>query len=146
MKPMTEIEVIRVARENVEAFSAGDWQRLKAALAPNVSYHEVGSQRRLQGADQMVQAYQTWKQAIPDGKGTITNAFASRNSVLIEVTWTGKQTGPLVGPSGTIPPSGKAWDVQGAQVITIEGGKILELHQYFDLLTILQQIGAAPKT
>jgi len=50
-----------------------------------------------------------------------------------------------VGPSGTIPPTDKAWNVRGAQVITVEGGKIRELHQYFDLLTILQQIGAAPK-
>jgi len=145
MKQMNEQEVIKVARENIEAFSAGDWQRLKTVLAPNVVYHEVGSQRHLQGADQMVQAYQGWKQAIPDGKGTIRTAFSSGNSVLIEVTWTGKQTGPLVGPSGTVPPSGKAWTVQGAQVITIEGGKITELHQYFDMLTILQQIGAAPK-
>jgi len=138
-------DMIKTARENVEAFTAGDWQRLKAALATDVIYDEIGSQRRLQGADQMVEAYKGWKQAIPDGKGTITNAFASGNSVLIEVTWTGKQTGPLVGPSGTIPPSGKVWNVQGAQVITVEGGKIRKLHQYFDLLTLLQQIGAAPK-
>jgi len=34
---------------------------------------------------------------------------------------------------------------RAAQVITIEGGKIRTLHQYFDLLTLLQQIGAAPK-
>ena len=144
-KSMTEQEVIKTARENVEAFTAGDWQRLRVALAPDVVYEEIGSQRRLQGADQMVEAYQGWKKAIPDGKGTITNAFASGNLVLIEVTWTGKQTGPLVGPSGTIPPSGKVWNVQGAQVITIEDRKIRQLHQYFDLFTILQQIGAVPK-
>ena len=144
-KTMPEQEVIKIARENVEAFTAGDWQRLKAALASDVIYDEIGTNRRLQGADQMLEAYKAWKQAIPDGKGTITHAFASSNAVLIEVTWTGKQTGPLVGPNGTIPATGKLWNVQGAQVITVEGGKIRELHQYFDLLTILQQIGAAPK-
>ena len=145
-RTMTELDSIRVARENVEAYNAGDWQRLEAVLAPDVVYHEVGSQRRLQGADQMIQAYQGWKQAFPDdGKGTITNAFASGNLVLIEVTWMGTQTGPFVGPGGTFPQSGKAFNASGAQVITIEGGKIQELHQYFDLMTILQQIGAMPK-
>ena len=142
---MAEQDVIRLARENVEAYNVGDWQRLKAPLAPDVVYHEVGSQRRLQGADQLVQAYQGWKRAAPDGRGTITNAFASGNLVLIEVTWTGTHTGLLVGPGGPIPPSGKAWNILGAQVVTIEGGKIKELRQYFDLLTILQQIGAAPR-
>jgi steroid delta-isomerase-like uncharacterized protein len=142
---MAEQDLIRLARENVEAYNGGDWQRLKTALAPDVVYDEVGSQRRLKGADQMVQAYQGWKQAAPDGKGTITNAFGSGNLVLLEVTWTGTQTGPVVGPSGTIPPSGKAWNIMGAQVITIEGGQIRALRQYFDLLTMLQQIGAAPK-
>jgi steroid delta-isomerase-like uncharacterized protein len=144
---MTEQDPIRVARENVEAYNAADWQRLEAALAPDVVYHEVGSQRRLQGADQTVQTYQGWKQAFPDdGRGTITNAFASGNLVLIELTWTGTQTGPFVGPGGeAFPASGKAFNALGAQVITVEGGKIQELHQYFDLLTILQQIGAAPQ-
>ena len=142
---MAEQDLIKLARENVEAYNAGDWQRLKVPLAPDVIYDEVGSQRRIQGADQMAQAYQGWKQALPDGKGTIRNAFASGNSVAIEVTWTGTQTGPLVGPGGTIPASGKSISVPGAQVITFQGNKIKEFRQYFDLMTLLQQIGAAPQ-
>ena len=135
---MAEQDLIRLARENVEAYNVGDWQRLKAPLAPDVVYHEVGSQRRLQGADQLVQAYQGWKQSAPNGMGTITTAFASGNSVPLEVTWTGTHTGPLVGPAGTIPPSGKSWSLLGAQLITFQGDKIKELRQYFDLLTLLQ--------
>ena len=83
---MTEQDLIRLARENVEAWNAGDWQRLKAALAPDVVYDEVGSQRRMQGADQLVRAYQGWKKAVPDGKGNITNSVAADNTVVIEVT------------------------------------------------------------
>ncbi len=142
---MTEQDLIKLARENIEAYNTGDWQRLKAPLASDVVYDEVGSQRRMQGADQLVEAYQGWKRALPDGKGTIKNAFASGNSVAIEVTWTGTQSGPLEGPGGTIPPSGKSMSLPGAQLITFQGDKIKELHQYFDLMTLLQQIGAAPQ-
>ena len=144
-RPMPEKDVIGVARENIDAYSAGDWSRLKAALAPDVVYNEVGSQRRLQGADQMVQAYQGWKQALPDGKGTITRVIANGDSVAIEVTWTGTHTGPLVTPDGAIPPTGKSVSLFGAQLITIQGNTIKELHQYFDLLTLLQQLGVAQK-
>ncbi len=142
---MTEQDLIKLARENVEAYTSGDWQRLKAPLASDVVYDEVGSQRRMQGADQLVEAYQGWKRALPDGKGTIRNAFASGNSVAIEVTWTGTQSGPLEGPGGTIPASGKSFSMPGAQLITFEGDKVKELHQYFDLMTLLQQVGAAPQ-
>jgi steroid delta-isomerase-like uncharacterized protein len=138
---MSPQDLINLARENVEAFNAGDWQRLKAAITPDVVYDEVGSQRRLQGADQFVEAYQGWKQAAPDCKGTISNALASGSTVAIEVHWTGTQTGPL----GAIPPSGKSWSVRGAQVIAIDKDKIKELRQYFDMTTILQQIGAVSK-
>jgi len=55
-KSMPE-EVIKTARENVEAFTAGDWQRLKAVLSSDVIYDEIGGNRRLQGADQMLEAY-----------------------------------------------------------------------------------------
>ena len=142
---MQEQEMVRLARENVEAYNAGDWQRLRAGVAPDVLYNEVGSQRRMQGADPMVEAYQGWKRALPDGKGAIKHAFASGNSVAIELVWEGTHTGPMVGPSGTIPPSGKPISVPGAQLITIEGGKIKELQQYFDLMTVLQQLGAMPR-
>jgi steroid delta-isomerase-like uncharacterized protein len=140
---MIHQELIRLACENVEAYNAGDWERLKASLAPDVIYDEPGTQRQLQGADQMIAAYRGWKHAAPDGKGVITKAFASESSVTLEVIWTGTQTGALLGAEGAIPPTGKKWHDLGAQDITIEDGKIVQFRQYFDMLTILQQNGAA---
>ncbi len=142
---MAEQEAIRIARENIEAFNAGDWRRVRATLAPDSVYDEVGTQRRLQGADEIVQALQGWKQAMPDAKGTITMALASGNTVTLEITWEGTQTGPLAGPGGPIPASGKRQVTRGAFIVTIQGDQIKESHQYFDMMTLLQQIGAAPQ-
>ena len=141
---MPEQDLIQLARENVEAWTEGNWQRLRAALAPDVVYDEVGTQRRLQGADQLIKVYQDWKKAGPDGKGTVTKAIASGDTVVLEVTWKATQNGPLETPSGIVPPSGKQWSIQAAQVIKIQNGKIKEPRRYFDMLTLLQQIGAAP--
>ncbi len=142
---MAEQDAIRVARENIEAFNAGDWQRLKATLAPDSVYDEVGTQRRIQGADEVVQALQGWKQAMPDAKGTVANAVASGNTATLEITWEGTQTGPLVGPGGTIPASGKRQVTRAAWIGTIQGDKIKETHHYFDMMSLLQQLGAAPQ-
>ncbi len=142
---MAEQDAVRIERENIEAFNAGDWQRVRATLAPDCVYDEVGTQRRLRGADEVVQALQGWKQAMPDAKGTITSALASGNTATLEITWEGTQTGPLVGPGGTIPASGKRHVTRAALIATIQGDKIKESHHYFDMMTLLQQIGAAPR-
>jgi steroid delta-isomerase-like uncharacterized protein len=139
---MAKPDLIRLARINIEAYNTSDWKRLRDVLAPDVVYDEVGTQRRLTGADKMIEAYQGWKQVAPDGHGTITKAFSSGNSVTLEVTWYGTQTGPLAVPEGTVPPSGKQWVLPGAQVIIFEGDKIQTLRQYFDMMTLLKHIGA----
>ncbi len=142
---MAEQDVIKVARENIEAFNASDWERLKLTLAADSIYDEVATQRRIQGADQVVDAFKGWKQAMPDAKGTVTNAISSGNMVTLELTWEGTQTGPLTGPGGTIPASGKRQVTRAAIISTIEGGRIKESHQYFDMMALLQQLGAAPQ-
>jgi steroid delta-isomerase-like uncharacterized protein len=138
---MSKPDLIRIARVNVEAYNAGDWQQLGGVLAPDVVYDEVATHRRLQGVEKMIEAYRGWKQVAPDGHGAITKAFASGNLVTLEVTWTGTQMGPLAGPEGMLPPTGRQWVVPGVQVISFEGDKIKELRQYFDMMTLLKHIG-----
>jgi predicted ester cyclase len=79
---------------------------------------------------------------MPDVKGNVTNAISSGNSVLLEVTWEGTQTGPLETPGGTIPPSGKRQTTLSAWVFEFEGDRIKESRNYFDMVSFLQQIGA----
>ena len=117
----------------------------KAPLAPDAVYEELATGVRVQGPDQIVQATKGWKEAFPDTKGTITNVFASDNNVCLEITWEGTHTGPLVGPAGTIPASNKRTKVAAVQVVTVEGGKVKLTRHYFDLMSLLQQIGAVPQ-
>jgi steroid delta-isomerase-like uncharacterized protein len=138
---MAKPDLIRLARINVEAYNASDWEKLKDVLAPDVVYDEVGTQRRVVGIEQMIEVYRGWKQVAPDGHGAITKAFASGSSVTLEVIWTGTQTGPLAVAEPALPPTGKQWVVPGAQVILFEGEKIKELRQYFDMMTLLKHIG-----
>ncbi len=61
----------------------------------------------------------------------------------IELTWEGTHIGPMAMPDGQeLPPSNKRMTVKSVEVIEIEDGKIKVLRHYFDLMTILEQIGA----
>ena len=142
---MAEQDLIRLAREGIDAFNAGDWERFKATLTPNSIDDEVATGQRTQGPDQIAQNAQGWKQAFPDARGTVTSAVASGNTATLEITWEGTHTGTLEGPGGSIPPSGKRVAMRAVQVITFEGDKVKENHHYFDMMTLLQQIGAIPQ-
>ncbi len=141
---MTEQDAIAVARRGVETFSAGDWNGYGDVLGPNGVYEEVASQRRATGSEENVALAKGWKTAFPDAKGTIDNAFASGDTVAMEITWRGTQTGPLEGPMGTIPATGKPVTVKAVQIVKVEGGKAKEVRHYFDLMGMMAQLGVVP--
>lgn len=142
---LTSEAMIKIAREQVDAFNTGDWERLQAGLTPDSRYHEFATQRKVEGPAKIVELFKGWKTAMPDATGTVTNVVGSGKTAALEVIWKGTHTGPLVTAEGTIPASGKRQETPGAIVFTFEGGKIKECHQYFDLMTLLKQIGVQPK-
>jgi steroid delta-isomerase-like uncharacterized protein len=146
---LTEVQaadkMVKVAREQVEAFNSGDWERVRAGLAPGSHMNELGTQRQVDGPEQIVELFKGWKQAFPDAAGTVTGAFASGDTAILEVTWKGTHTGPLATADGTIPASGKRQETPAAIFLTFEGEKIKETRHYFDSLTLLKQIGVQSK-
>jgi steroid delta-isomerase-like uncharacterized protein len=133
-----------VARAHLDAFNRADWAGLKATMSSNSSYHEHGTQRLVEGPDEIVTVLKAWKTAMPDVAGTVRNVLTSGETVALEVTWQGTHTGPLETPSGSVPASGKAQTTPGIWSIDVKDGKVASSRQYFDMLTFLQQIGAAP--
>jgi len=139
---LTADAMIKIAREQVDAFNRGDWERVRAGLAPDARYDELGTQRKIEGPDKIVELFKGWKQAFPDAVGTVTSAVASGDKAALEVIWKGTHTGPLTTAAGTIPASGKTQVTPAGYFFTFAGDKIKEGHHYFDSLTLLEQIGA----
>ncbi len=138
---MAEQDLIQAARGLVEAFNASDWEGFKAAVTSDCVYDEVGTSRRIQGVGDIISCMQEWKEAMPDVKGTVTNAGATGNTVVLEVTWNGTHTGPLKGPSGEVPATGKQQTTRSSWIMNFDGGKITESRHYFDMLSFMHQLG-----
>ena len=105
-----------------------------ATLADDSVYQEFSTQRRVQGRDDIVSAIYGWKQPFPDAKGTIQNIIVGGNQGVAEVVWEGTHQADLVGLGGTVPASGKRARIPASYVVTVEGGKIKEVHHYFDFM------------
>jgi len=52
-------------------------------------YDEKGTNRRIQGAGAIVEAWQGWGKAIPDSKATFVREFASGDTAVFEIVWKG---------------------------------------------------------
>jgi len=135
---------IQLAKQNVEAFGKGDWASFKAPLSADSVYEELATQRRVQGPDAIVELSKGWREAFPDAKGTITKAVESGDTVVLEIIWEGTHTGELKSAMGPIPATYKKVKIPAVEVVTFKTDKIAETKHYFDLMTLLGQIGALP--
>jgi steroid delta-isomerase-like uncharacterized protein len=138
---------IAVARETIECFNAGDWARLRELHAPDCVEEELATQRTLHGFDEMLEAAQGWKRAFPDGHGTVLGECSEGPRAVLELEWEGTNTGPMTTPTGEeMPPTGKSGRVKACQVFEVHDGRVTATRHYFNLLTILEQLGVgAPR-
>jgi steroid delta-isomerase-like uncharacterized protein len=133
--------VIEIAKASVTAYNEKDWNKIRDLLAADAVYDEKATNRRLEGFDQIIEALQGWTQAFPDSKATFIREFASDDTAVLELVWKGVHTGPLQTPTGAIPASNKPIEVPACEVFRVEGEKIRTMSHYFDMLTLLKQIG-----
>jgi steroid delta-isomerase-like uncharacterized protein len=133
--------MIDAAKASILAYNDKNWDNVKASITPDALYDEVCTQRKLQGQAQVVECWQGWARAFPDSKATLHGAFAMGNTVCIEMSWRGKHTGPLELPTGPIAATNRSIDVRSCQVFEMSDSKARVIRHYFDMSTLLEQLG-----
>jgi steroid delta-isomerase-like uncharacterized protein len=78
--------------------------------------------------------------AFPDLAQTIDDAFANDEQAALRFTITGTHQGELMG----MPPTGKQIAISAIATFHIVDGKVVELHEIFDQMGMMQQLGAIP--
>lgn len=135
---------LQAAKAPVEAYNDKNWHRLRSVVTPDFVYEEVPTQRRLEGIDALVACWQAWARAFPDSRGTFDEGFVSEQAVVLEVTWCGTHTGLLDLPGGPVAPTNRPIRLQSCQVLELRDGKAQSIRHYFDIATLLQQLGMLP--
>lgn len=137
----TAQSAIEQAKLSVIAYNEKNWAGCKDALTSDAVYEEVATDRRLEGTDAILPAWKGWATAFPDSKASFENTFASDDKVVLELRWRGTHSGPLNLPAGRIDPTGKKIDMRACQIIELKGGKSRAIRHYFDIATMLRQLG-----
>ncbi|HET7600552.1 MAG TPA: ester cyclase [Gemmatimonadales bacterium] len=134
-------QLIEAAKAPILAYNEKNWDKVRATLAPGFVYDEVGTHRVAEGIDQVIAMWQGWAAAMPDSKATFRDAVAGGSLAVVEVTWTGTHKGPLQLAAGTVPATGRRMEIRACMVTEMAGDKPKQSRHYFDIATLLQQLG-----
>lgn len=134
---MATVDLTATVRQLYDAFNAKDLKRITALAQPdarttNVPFGEKSSY----GEDT-----ERWMMAFPDGRCEVTNVVTQGDCVIAEFTGRGTHTGPLKGPAGDVPATGRKVELQCIEVFRFRGGKISESRLYFDAASLMAQLG-----
>ncbi len=138
---MSDQALVDAAKASIIAYGDKDWDAVTRAVTPEIVYDEVSTNRKVQGIQDVLTLWKGWAAAFPDSKATFGEAYVSGNTVILELTWRGTHTGPLRTATGEIPATGKPIAMRSCQIIDIADGKTQHIRQYFDMATLMTQLG-----
>lgn len=133
----------QVLKEWTARLDAGDLDGSSEFVAEDVEWaNPVASVR---GRDELRALLDVLWTAIPDFRHGITDIVSSGDLVAARGIASGTHTGPLAGPTGDVPASGRTVSFPFAAFARVEDGQIREFRGYSDVMGFLQQIGAIPE-
>jgi len=145
MAPATALppqSLTTAAQALIQAYNDRNWERAMAGLTSDFVYDEIASGRKVSGAGKAVETWKGWVQAFPDSRGTFNAAHVTEmGDVVLELTWRGTHSGPLQMRDGLVAATGRTIEVRACAIVGMQGEKVRIERHYFDMATLLRQIG-----
>jgi predicted ester cyclase len=141
---MSEQENIKIASSFFDAWNAGDLNKSLQYQSADFSVEAPGSPVSL-NAMQNLAYNQNFLTAFPGSKFQTLFTVSQGDYVVIHWKITGAHTGPLMSPSGkAIPPTGKSVTISGSTTSQIKDGKNVRAWTFWDMTSLLGQLGLLP--
>jgi steroid delta-isomerase-like uncharacterized protein len=140
---MSAQDTEQLVRLAYDLYNQRDFARSASLTTPDAVTVLMPTGQEFRGPEGTVAYLSGWATAFPDSTVEVTNVIATENGAVAEFIGRGTHTGPLATPAGPIPPSGRRVEFRLCDVWSVRDGKYAGNRNYFDLLTLLSQIGAA---
>jgi steroid delta-isomerase-like uncharacterized protein len=129
-----------LSRRFTELFSTGDEALAEEILSPDLVFHGTTGDGELHGIDEMKAFVAGYRRAFPDARSTVEDQVAEGDKVVTRWRARGTHRGEL----GPVPPTGRAFEIEGVTIERIAGGRIAEVWVARDELGLLRQLGLVP--
>jgi steroid delta-isomerase-like uncharacterized protein len=123
-----------------EAFNRGNLDVADEIYAPSFVAHDPTTPEEQRSPGDVKRFVAMYRSAFSDGRSTVEDQVAEGDTVVYRWTYRGTHDGELMG----IAPTGKEVTIWGITISRIEDGKIVEEWNSWDMLGVMQQVGAVP--
>ena len=142
---MTIQQNLQIVKETLAAFNAHDMTSFVKHMVDDVRDYMPGRPAPLRGLEAIRDDNAAFLTIFPDARFTITNAFGQGCWICIQGIFEATHQGPFPVSGGQpIPPTGKQVRISQCMVVQMEDGKIREIHEYFNHLDFVNQLGINP--
>ena len=118
---------LETAKLWMDATNGHDLPAMESLYAENVVGLEVADPPA-HDKEGLIASYKDLFSAYPDCRGETLNEFEGADQAVIEIRWTGTNTGPFRGA----PPTQAVSDVRIAYIFRVSGDKIVGITEYYD--------------
>jgi steroid delta-isomerase-like uncharacterized protein len=136
------------SRKLADAQTKHDSEAVARLYASDAVAYDPMYPEPLRGREAIVKDSDGFFSAFPDLRFEIVSMIEKDDrSGAGEVRLTGTHTGPLESPTGEIiPPTNKKIDLKGGAFVKLnDRGEIVEERRYYDVATVLRQLGVMPE-
>jgi len=134
-----------VSKELFDAFNANDLDRVEELAADDFELVDIAAGETFRGKEGARANAQGWFTAFPDAQVELVNVIAGDGWEAAEAIARGTHTGPLATAEGEIPPTGRSMELRFCSIAQVSDGKIHKGRDYYDIASIMQQLGLMPE-
>jgi steroid delta-isomerase-like uncharacterized protein len=127
-----------VHRYYEDLWNTGNLAAADEILSSTFTFYPPDAPEGLRGRATYKAYVQLHRGTLPDLRITVTDVLAEGDRVAVQ--WTAQ--GTHHGAYGSVAPTGAEVIVRGMDLVHIAGGRIVALHSFFDLLTVVRQLRA----
>ena len=125
-----------LVRDSFEAFNAGDAERLRAVVAPDLVMHLAELPEPIHGRETWQQGFEMMKRAFPDLEAQIDDAVAADDRVAVRVSFRGTHSGEFQG----IPATGRSIHYVSHEFYRVADGLVAEEWICSDIASLFRRL------
>jgi steroid delta-isomerase-like uncharacterized protein len=129
-----------VDRYYEDIWNAGNVAAANEILSSTFTFYPPDAPEGLRGRATYQAYVELHRRAFPDLRITVMDVLAEGDRVAVQWAMQGTHHGAF----GSVMPTGAEVMVRGMDLVHIAGGRIVTLHSFFDLLTVVHQLRAHP--
>ena len=137
---MTRGELTKLVKQHYTNVSEGQIEHDRDILSVEI-VHVHAAIGTVSGIEAFLAFVSGFKQAFPDLHWDVREFVEGPGIVVVEGVVLGTNTGPMIGPTGLLPATGRRVELPFCDIWKVRNGRIVENRIYYDQVTFLAQLG-----